>query len=445
MTQDVTQTEELLTGHEVRFSIHRKPNCIVSFDVEAMPGLVAKAHTEAVKAVAKEVTLPGFRKGKAPEEMVAKKFPKDVDKKWQEVIANLAFRECSTVAKIPTLQGAETRISFSMKQHDMKKGAHLSLEFETDPVIPEIEPKKITIKSVKRPEVNAEKVDETIRQVQLFFATWAPVTDRAVQKGDFVMLDVDIIEEHPATPLFQNTRFEVVEKSMAKWMRDLVIGKSAGDSIEGVSQPDDDVPEEEKKAFLPKKVRVTIKAIQTADIPPLDEELLKKLGVASQDEMRNNIEATLTKQADRHVAEKMREQVTEQIFDKFPFDLPRTLIEKEARFRMNQLMGDEEFAKGWQHTSNEEKRKMIESIFLYSEKAVRLFYLCRKILKDANIPVSPSDVLNRPSKPLDILLDPQHLMHMQQPSQAHQAEAFSKIILEKAQDFLANNATIDNQ
>ena len=69
------------------------------------------------------------------------------------------------------------------------------------------------------------------------------------------LLDVDVIEETPSTPLFNHTRFEVTEKSMAKWMRDLVLGKNAGDTVEGISVPDEDASEEDKEDLKPKKVR----------------------------------------------------------------------------------------------------------------------------------------------------------------------------------------------
>ena len=64
----------------------------------------------------------------------------------------------------------------------------------------------------------------------LFFASWQHVNDRPIQEGDFVLLDVDVIEEIPAVPLFVKTRFEVTEKSMAKWMYELVVGRNKGDS-----------------------------------------------------------------------------------------------------------------------------------------------------------------------------------------------------------------------
>ena len=64
---------------------------------------------------------------------------------------------------------------------------------------------------------------------------------------------MDIIEEEPEKRLFTNTRFEVSDKSMAQWMKALVIGKHAGDSVEGVSTADENMPEEEKLSTLLKR------------------------------------------------------------------------------------------------------------------------------------------------------------------------------------------------
>ena len=70
-----------------------------------------------------------------------------------------------------------------------------------------------------------------------------------LKEGDFVLLDVEIIEEDPTQKLFTNTRFEVADKSMAQWMQKLIIGKKTGDVVEGVSKPDDHVSEEEKTEY----------------------------------------------------------------------------------------------------------------------------------------------------------------------------------------------------
>jgi trigger factor len=437
MEQAVTEPQSL-QNENVRFTIHHKPSCIVEFDVEVFEPLVKHAHKKAAKLISKEVTLPGFRKGKAPEALVIKNFSKEVDKEWQQQIANETFSECQKLAKLPVLH-RDAKITYKMKSFS-PSGALLVLDFETEPKVPHVDPKQIQLKPVKRPEVNEDKVNETIRQIQLFFATWQQVSDRPVQEGDFIILDVDVIEETPPSPLFSHTRFEVTRKSMAQWMYDLVLGKNIGDSIEGISVPDEEASQEDKDQLKPKKVRVTIKTVELATVPSLDESFVKKLGVFSIDEMRNNVTDLLNKQADAHVLEAQREEVSEILLNQYPFDLPATLIEKETQFRFRQLLQDADFQKYWEQLSAEDRKKTIHTVYQQSEKAVRMFYLCRQIVNDAQIRISAADIPPPASSALEMLMNPQKMYHHQRNPEMEQAEAFSRLVLEKAEDFIIRNS-----
>lgn len=439
MEQTAVESQKM-QNENVRFTIHRKPACIVEFDVEVLEPLVKMAQKQAAKTIAKEVSLPGFRKGKAPEELVLKNFPKEVDKQWQQEISNVAFRECQKLANIPILH-RDAKITYKMKSHSLS-GALLVLAFETEPTIPHVDPKQMQLKAIKRPEVNEEKVDETIRQIQLFFANWQTVKDRPIQEGDFVLLDVDVIEETPPTPLFSHTRFEVTEKSMAKWMRDLVLGKNTGDSLEGISTPDESASQEDKETLKPKKVRVTIKSIDTATLPVLDDAFAKKVGVETVAEMKTNVTNLLNKQADAHVREAEREQASEFLLTQYPFDLPATLIEKETQFRFRQLLNDADFQKYWENLTGPDRQKTIQTVYEQSQKAVRMFYLCRQIVNDAKIQISAEDIPPAASSPLDMLINPQKLFHHQRNPEIEHAEAFSRLLLEKAEDFIISHATL---
>lgn len=430
---------QILSDDDVRVSIHRKPACVVEFDVEASKKLVSEAHKTAVKRIAKEVTLPGFRKGKAPDELVLKNYGSQVDKEWQQAIADLGFRACEKLAKVPLLH-RDAKVTYKMKSHS-HDGALFTLSFETEPTIPSVDPKQMQLKPVKRPDVNEEKVSETIRQVQLFFAEWKAVVDRPAQDGDYVLLDVDVIEETPPTPLFNHTRFEVKEKAMSKWMYDLVLGKNVGDSVEGVSVPDEDASKEDKEELKPKKVRITIKAIDTATLPPLDDAFAQKIGAKTVEELRTNVNNLLEKQANDHVQEALREQASEFLLTQYPFDLPATLIEKETHFRLKQLMNDKDFVKYWESLKTEDRRKTLTTIHQQSEKAVRMFYLCRKVIADANIRVSAQDIPPPATTPLEFLLNPQKMFHHQRNAEIEHAEAFSRLVLEKAEDYVIEYAT----
>lgn len=438
MEQTAATTPQELRNEQVHFTIHHKPACIVEYDVEALEPLVKEAHQVAVKKVAKEVSLPGFRKGKVPDHMVAKNFVHEIDKQWQQEIATLAFRACQNLSPIRQLH-KDGKVKFTMKRY-AKTGALLNLSFETEPTVPVIDPKRFILKPIKRPEVNEGKVEETIRQIQLFFAEWKSIADRPVEVGDFVLLDVDVIEEEPAAPLFTDTRFEVVEKSMAKWMYDLVLGKQVGESCEGISVPDESASQEDKELLKPKKVRLTVKSIDVPTIPPLDDSLIKMLGVTSLEELREKITALLNKQADAHVQEAYRNQANDFLLAEYPFELPASLILEETRYRFQQLSHDQDFIRYWEGLNQEERNKSVQMINSQADKAVRLFYLCRKIITDAKISVTAQDIPPPASNALELLLNPQKIHHHQRTPEVEHAEAYSRLLLEKAEDYLTQQA-----
>lgn len=435
-----TQAPIEFSNEKLKVKAHFKPQCKVELEVHADPSIVKEARRKAIKMVGKEVTLPGFRKGKAPEALVEKNYSKHIDGEWQKCIADLVFEDCIKLASIPLLNN-EPKINYNVKSHSMDEGAALTLFYETEPTIPQVNPQDITLKAVERPAVNEDKVNETIRQLLLFFAEWKKL-DRPIQENDFVILDVDVIEEDPPRKLFADVRFEVTDRSMAKWMKDLIMGKHRGEVLEGVSVPDEDASQKDQEELKPKKVRVVIKQVETASLPELTDEFARRLGAPSVDQMRTHVEQLLNQKADGHVKEKLREEVSELLLTKYRFDVPMSLIDREVRFRMQQLLQDQEYLHHWNSMTPEAKKRTVGSVAEQSEKAVRMFYLCRKILADAKITISPKDIHKAPNTPLDMLLGERSDFHPQDNTEVHQAEAFSRLLLEKAEDFVIAHATV---
>jgi len=438
-TEEKTHTNPEYKNDHIHVVVHKKPHCVVEYEVEVYRSICNDAYKTAAKKIGKEVAVPGFRKGKAPPEMVAKKYPHDLDRVWQEEIANHAYREAAKLANVAVIN-KDAKISFKMEKHNTE-GAKLTLSFETVPNIPSVDPAKCVLKEVKRPEVSKEKVEETIRQTQLFFAEWGTANENPVKKGDFVLLDVEVIEEDPPQKLFNNTRFEVVDKSMAQWMQKLILGKKVDDVLEGISTPDKDATEEEKADFPPKKVRVTIKAIETAKLPELDDPFAKQLGVESVDALRQRVEEILNKKADEHVREQKREKVTEFLLSHH-FALPFSVIEKETRFRLEQMIQDPNFKARWDRSNDQERRAIVDEVKNQAEKAVRIFYLCRKIAADQNMPITAKDLPQGAADKLEALLFPYDQHHDPRQPDIKQAEAYSRALLEKTEDWVIAHARV---
>lgn len=417
----------------VEVKVLEKEACLVQLDVTVPVTMIEEARKKAAKTVGKEVLLPGFRKGKAPSDMILQKFPADVEKQSHKELADLAFVEAQQQVKVPILNN-KANISFELKRLD-DKGAELLFSFETEPKVPLASTQGFSLKEIERKEVTEKQIDEAVLQMRFFYAQWKPVTDRAIQDGDYIMIDLDTVDGDKVERVFNHIRFEVSKDRMADWMKKLVQGAKAGDVLEGISEPDANASEEEKQTFQKKNVRITILKVEEAELPELNDEFAKRVGSDNVEQMRKSVADLFKKQWDEKVENEKREQVNAFLVNQYPFDLPRSLVDAETKHRFKQLMQDPKFVAQWNGMTQEEKGQFEESVAKEASQAVRLFYLSRAIVQNEKIPVTHQEVQ-------------QVALHLYQSHGGRNAEtlpkelyalALSKVILAKAQDHFLKN------
>lgn len=423
-------TLDELVGDQIRVSVMRKEACKVEFHVHANKDLVDKARMEAAKGVGKEVTVPGFRKGKAPEGLILKNYAGEIERRFHKDLADTAFVEAQKLAKVPVLNKNST-ISFDLKGMS-DAGADVIFRFETEPVAPSVDPKLFVKKAVESKEVGEKEIDEAIRQMAFFYAKWEDMPEQAVQEGDFIMIDLDTIDGEPKR-VFDQVRFEVKPERMANWMRNLVIGAKTGDVLEGVSEPDENA--DDKEEFSPKKVRVTIRKVERATLPPMDDEFAKKVGANDVAGMRDLVGGILKKQVEDKADSDLREQVNHFLVTRYVFDIPESLVRSEFEHRYSKAKQNPEFLK---HIENVDERKKIEErIKTETEQSLRLFYLSKHIVEEAKLPISHQEVNrraveHRKSAPWET--------GNAEISKEEYALAVSMVFLSKAQDFVMKNS-----
>lgn len=435
MTNSPKKGEEEKKNEDVELvKLHHLKNCVIQLDVKASPYLLKLAKKKAIKEVAKEVEIPGFRKGKAPESLIEKKFSAQVEEQWHREIARSVFIHIQKKMQLPPLS-FHSQINFNLKKHSPEEGAEITYTFETEPSIEKIDPKKFKLKEISKHPVGEKEVNEALRQLSFFHAKWKEITDRPVKEGDYLILDLEAIDCDPPEKVFTQTRFEVSEKGMSEWMRDLVIGAKVGDILEGISKPDKDLSEEEKKLFKAQKVKLTIKKIEEAELPEINDEFAKKQGSENVEKMKESIEKLLKNLAEEKEEEEKRIQVNN-FFLLTDFDLPLSLIESEKKHRFEQLMKKSDFKKDWEKASKEEKEKIEKSIEKNASNSIRLFYITRKVVEDAKIAITQEEITK-----VVFAMNPQYGMDKTKITKDDEAIALSRLFLVKAQDYILENVT----
>lgn len=430
---------ETFSSEKIALTVKKHPRCFVEFFVQTKPPLIKQARDLALKDLAKEVTIPGFRKGKAPIALLVKKFAKSVDEQTVKKLADLAYREAQSLSHCPLLNG-NSQINYDLKNRDFEKGIDMIFSFETEPHVPDIDPTTADFKTAKKDEIDDKKIDETIEQIRSFYSTHDVIKDRAAKEKDFVLLTIEDLETDPPSTVFKEARFEIKKAGMASWMKDIVIGMKPGETKEGVSKPNEDDSDEVKKEFKPKKVRVTLNEIQVAKLPELDENLAKKVGVNSIEEMRSQLKKLLEKQAEERYQDDLRECVIQTCFDTTSFDLPKSIVEREFTHRFNQSMQNEHFKREWATKTAGEQEDIQKDIMRDAEKAIRLFYISRSLVQKHNIQINRPEEPPMPSNVLEAMFTNREMMHFDTKSEDEQAYLMSKLLLRKAQDFVIEKA-----
>ncbi len=276
--------------------------------------------------------------------------------------------------------------------------------------------------------------------MKFFYAKFESV-ERPIKENDYIILDLESIDTDPPQKVFTDTRFEVSKKGMANWMKELVIGAKVSDVLEGISKPDDDAKEDEKKKFEPKKVRVTIKTIEEATLPKLDDEFAKKLGSPSVEEMEKSIKKMLEKQAEDNYEKEKRAVIDNFLLKTYSFDLPKTLLQTEVQSRKHAYLSNPQYKDGFEKMSDVEKKKFDLELEEHASNAIKMFYLSKKIVDDNKIKISNEDIQK---EALDILFQRSGGTKLPDPKNIPKdtyALALSKLVLSKAQDYILEHST----
>lgn len=372
-------------NENVSFTAEKLPHCVVKFDMNIAPIASKAAYEKAVKNVSKEVAISGFRKGKAPKDLVIKQYGSYVDKEFKDVLLRNATHEAITLSKVELLKDA--RIKISEYTADPETGAHLIFETETLPILPEMRLEDLEIEGQAPKDVAETDIEKRIHDVQMHHASWSSIEDRPLQEGDYVTIDLSLIDGTPQT-LYQNNRFHFTKDAFPEWLYNLMQGMSIGESKEAMSEKDNRLPAEAEHE--PRLSQVVIRDIQTPTLPERNDEFAKKTGASSFEDLTQKITIQLQKQAEEEANFLLRQRMQSALLQKYPFDLPASTMEK-IHHNIDQQMRHHIHTDACHHEDNEKENLILKTI-----ENVKLNYLLDRVRSKFEIPaVSEQEILNR--------------------------------------------------
>jgi trigger factor len=388
---NLTNQTETVTTKNLSVIVTRQPGCHIKLEVSVTPEGIQACYAKAVKNIGKEVSIPGFRRGKAPVSLLEERFSRQIDAEWREVLANTAVHEFFDSSKLyPFAKKGQSFKRIEIVKISKESGGELIYEYEAAPEVPEVDVASIRLNPVERVSITEQDVQSTLHQIQLSKSQVAPVTDRPIQEGDLVDLDIEVVDHMPRS-ICKDARFDVSQGHIGAWLHKLLIGRSLDETVEGMSEKDDSISAGIE--FKESLCRVTVKRICTADRPPIDDHLAKTVGVDSLPALRDKIHKQLERNAEEEMRNELRGQAEAALLEKYKFDVPASLIEEQYREISNQKIRDlkkHEHSKEHLETMREEIGTSVREEL---NRAYRLYFLAQRIAQEHQIAVYQKELM----------------------------------------------------
>ena len=310
-----------------------------SVDKATFETAINKVYKKAVK----NITIPGFRKGKAPRALVEKMYGK-------EVFYEDAINEIIPAAYTEAMEGCEDKVvsrpEFDVETID-ENGVVLTATYF---VKPEVEIADYIGIPAERPvvKVTEEEVAEELKKVQTRNSRMIEVTDRAAQMEDITNIDFEgFVDGAP----FDGGKAEGHELKLGSGafipgFEEQIVGKNIGEEFDVVVTFPEDYHAENLKG-KEATFKCKLNSIKFNELPVLDDEFAKDVSeFDTLDEYKADILAKLTEQHTKQADAQVDEALIKALIEKLNAEIPEAMFDNEVenfvrdydnRLRMNGL------------------------------------------------------------------------------------------------------------
>ena len=343
-----------------------------------------------IKEIIPNVTLPGFRKGKAPISIVRKKYEPNV---LSEVMEKLVQEKTSDLVKDKKLKPfRQPRID--IRKYEKQKPIEIEIKIDLKP---EIKLKNFKEIKLKKYEINLDQktIEDNYNQFLLSQKQYAKIEkNRPIKNTDKVTINIetkdplapDFIKSQKNIPVITDSDFQILPNLSEKLIQKKL---QPGDNISLTFDISKMI-----KSNEPKQVEFDIDILTIEEAKPfkITDEFLNKNGLKSESELKSNLQQNIHLQYENGIKQIEKKQLMDILETIHKFDLPQGIVDQEFHdiwHRIEQAKKDNSLDEDDKNLSDKLLKDRYKKI---SERRVKLAILLQHIAKDANISVSEKEL-----------------------------------------------------
>jgi trigger factor len=430
----------------VNVSVENLAPCKKLVRVEVDSKAVDEVFDSVAKEFQKQAALPGFRPGKAPREMVLKKYNAEITGEAKRKLIGENYRKAMEEKKLNVIGYPDIEeITFGRGQNlQFAATIETAPEFE----MPEYKglPAKRQDKSVTDAEV--ERALNLLAQQHVKFETVA----RELKMGDIAVVNyAGSCDGKPITDTAPTARgltekksfwLDIEPNAFIEGFAAQMVGAKAGDKrTVNVDFPADFVTKElqGKKGVFD----VEILEVKEKILPPIDDAFAKKYGAENLEKLRAGVRRDLENELKLSQTRAVQGQIVRALLDRVQFDLPETPVAQVTRNVVYDLVRENSQRGISRELIEKQKDEIYSAAAASAKERVKLSFLIQRIAEKEKISVSQEDVLRRAHALAGMYQIPieKFLKDLQKHNGVQ--EIYDQVAHDKVLQFLEDNAKIE--
>ena len=296
--------------------------------IEVAAEELEKALDSAYQKQKKQISVPGFRKGKVPRAMIEKMYGAGV---FYEDAANILMQQTYPAAVDESGVDIVSRPTVDVVQIEKGKEFIYTAEVAVRPEVTLGKYMGVTVTKIDTT-VTDEEVDAELENQRNKNARTVTVTDRPVAEGDTAVIDFEGFVDGVAFEggKGENHPLEIGSHTFIDTFEDQLVGKNTGDEVEvNVTFPEK--YQAEDLAGKPATFKVKINEIKTKELPELDDEFAQDAaGVDTLAEYKEELKKNLTEKKETEAKKTKEDEAIKKIIDKSKMDIPEAMINTQC-------------------------------------------------------------------------------------------------------------------
>ena len=374
--------------------VEKLENSMALLTIDAPAEDLEKALEKAFQKQKNSISIPGFRKGKVPRQMVEKMYGPEV---FYDEACNILIPDAYEKAMDECDEDIVSRPEIEVKT--IKKGEPFvfTAKVALKPEVKLGKYKGVSIEKVNA-EVTDEDVDKAIEKERDNNARTIEVTDRAVKDGDMTVLDFEGFVDGVAFEGGKGENYPLTIGSGAfiPGFEEQLIGAEIDKEVEvNVTFPEDYQAEE--LAGKPAVFKCTVKEIKEKELPELDDEFASEVSeFDTLAEYKEDVKKNLAEAKAKEAKEEKEARVIEAIVNDAAMDIPEAMIKTQQEqmideFAQRMQMQGLSMEQYCQFTGATEE-KLFDSVRPTAEQRIKSRLVLEAVAKAEGIEASEADI-----------------------------------------------------